>query len=337
VSLIENNGWYAQAMNFSFPHRVRVKQRIFNLWFSDKTKKTCREIALCQCGTAANFKFQLRDYDFFDCPHCSLRFVNPRYLASDIYDNNYFHGASHGFGFTNYEEDKKASEAYLRKYLKWISSFTQIESKKFLDVGAANGYFVDLANKSNFDALGLEISSSAVDWAVKLKRPVVKGTLETLDNGIIYDVITALDVLEHVPDPLNFLKMARKKISDQGILLINVPNAGSVFSKISGKRWHAYLPPEHWMYFNKRSLRKILEMAGFEVVFFRVISKSFTFGYIYMTISNSPQIPMIIRRSLGFINNFIPLSRVKLKVYLPLFDNLTVVAKPVRGNNAQET
>jgi SAM-dependent methyltransferase len=263
--------------------------------------------------------------------------VNPRYLANDIYDNEYFEGASHGFGFTNYEEDKIASQEYLRKYLKWISTFTRTKPKKLLDVGAANGYFVDLAIKSGFDAVGLEISHSAVDWAFKLDRPVIQGTLETLNNGVVYDVVTALDVLEHVPDPLNFLKIVRAKISDDGLVLINVPYAGSAFSKISGKRWHAYLPPEHCMYFNKKSLRTILEMAGFKVVIFRVISKSFTFGYIYMTIANSPQIPVAIRRSLKFINNFIPLSKMKLKVYLPLFDNLTVIAKPVRGNNAQET
>ena len=295
------------------------------------------EVALCQCGVTANFKFRLREFNFFDCPECSLRFVNPRYLANDIYDNEYFEGASHGFGFTNYEEDKIASQEYLRKYLKWISTFTRTKPKKLLDVGAANGYFVDLAIKSGFDAVGLEISHSAVDWAFKLDRPVIQGTLETLNNGVVYDVVTALDVLEHVPDPLNFLKIVRAKISDDGLVLINVPYAGSAFSKISGKRWHAYLPPEHCMYFNKKSLRTILEMAGFKVVIFRVISKSFTFGYIYMTIANSPQIPVAIRRSLKFINNFIPLSKMKLKVYLPLFDNLTVIAKPVRGNNAQET
>jgi cyclopropane fatty-acyl-phospholipid synthase-like methyltransferase len=296
-----------------------------------------KNIALCQCDATAHFKFRLREFNFFDCPQCTLRFVSPRYLASDIYDNDYFEGASHGFGFTNYEEDKIASQEYLRKYLKWIRALNRAKSEKLLDVGAANGYFVDLANKSGFSALGLEISQSAVDWAVKLERPVIQGTLETLNNGVVYDVITALDVLEHVPDPLNFLKIVRTKISDDGIVLINVPYAGSAFSKISGKRWHAYLPPEHWMYFNKKSLRRVLEMAGFEVVTFRVISKSFTFGYIYMTIANSPQIPMTIRRSLKFINNFVPLHGMKLKVYLPLFDNLTVIAKPVREDNAQET
>ena len=298
----------------------------------DKTES----FAACQCGQQAKFKFRLRNFNFFDCQQCSLRFVSPRYLATDIYDNDYFQGASHGFGFTNYEEDKIASQDYLKKYLKWIRLFTLPSSNKLLDVGAANGYFVDLANKSHFDASGLEISNSAVDWAKKLKRPVNQGTLETLENGIEYDVITVLDVLEHVPEPLNFLRIARSKISNDGIILINVPYVGSFFSKISGKNWHAYLPPEHWMYFNKKSLGNMLKMAGFEIVISRVISKSFTFGYVYMTIANSPQVPKFIRTIFMFLNRFVPANKWKFKVYLPLFDNLTVIARPIMEKSAQE-
>lgn len=293
-------------------------------------------LATCQCGQIAKFKFELRNFNFFDCKQCSLRFVSPRFLATDIYDNDYFQGASHGFGFTNYEDDKIASQGYLKKYLKWIKSFTSPSSNKLLDVGAANGYFVELANKDGFNACGIEISNSAVEWAKKLNRPVSQGTLETMKDDNCYDVITALDVLEHVPEPLNFLKIAHSKVARDGIILINVPYVGSFFSRISRKNWHAYLPPEHWMYFNKKSLKSMLRMAGFEVVTSRVISKSFTFGYVYMTIANSPQVPKFIRTIFNSLDKFVPMRRWKFKVYLPLFDNLTIIAKPIMENSAQE-
>ena len=284
---------------------------------------------VCWCGGLAEFTFNLRGFDFFDCKKCTLRFVSPRYLATEIYDNDYFLGASHGFGFTNYEEDKIASQDYLLKFLGWIKQYSDAQRIKLLDVGAANGYFVQLATESGFDVTGIEISKSAVDWAIKLNRPVIQGTLETLENGIFYDAITALDVLEHIPEPLDFLIKARKIISGGGVLLLNVPNYGSTFSKISAKKWHAYLPPEHWIYFNKKSMRKMLTLAGFEVMDMRVISKTFTIGYICLTVANSPQIPHAIRKILLLINKKVPLSSIKLKLYLPLFDNLTVIAKPV--------
>jgi 2-polyprenyl-3-methyl-5-hydroxy-6-metoxy-1,4-benzoquinol methylase len=293
-------------------------------------------IAICPCGINAEWQFTLRGFNFFDCKKCTLRFVSPRYLAADIYDNDYFQGASHGFGFTNYEDDKIASRAYLIKFLKWIKKYSNKSKIKLLDVGAANGYFVKLANDYGFNASGIEISNSAVEWAKKLDRPVSQGTLETMEGDNRYEVITALDVLEHVPEPLNFLVTARTRITDDGILLLNVPNLGSIFSKISGEKWHAYLPPEHWIYFNKNSINKMLNMAGFEVIVSKVISKSFTFGYVYLTIANSPQIPKAIRVMFKALNNIFPIGGIKLRIYLPLFDNLTVIAKPIKEIKPQE-
>lgn len=292
--------------------------------------------AVCQCGEKAEKRFRLRGFDFFDCRTCSLRFVSPRYLDPNLYENDYFQGASHGFGFTNYEEDKIASQAYLFKFLKWIKKYSNQTRISLLDVGSANGYFVELAKNYGFNASGIEISHAAVEWAKKLNRPVSQGTLETMKDDNLYDVITALDVLEHVPEPLDFLKIARLKLSKDGIMLINVPYVGSFFSRISGKKWHAYLPPEHWIYFNKKSLRNMLRMAGFQVVTSRVISKSFTFSYVYMTIANSPQVPKFIRTIFNSFGKFVPMRRWKFKVYLPLFDNLTIIAKPIMENSAQE-
>ena len=295
-----------------------------------------KEIILCPCGNPAKAIFKLRGFNFFDCVKCTLRFVSPRYLAADIYDNDYFQGASHGFGFTNYEEDKIASRAYLMKFLKWIKKYSDQPQINLLDVGAANGYFVELANKNGFNASGIEISNSAVEWAKKLDRPVSQGTLESLNEEKVYEVITALDVLEHIPEPLDFLVIARNRITDDGILLLNVPNLGSIFSKLSGKKWHAYLPPEHWIYFNKKSISKMLNMAGFEIINSKSISKSFTIGYVYLTIANSPQIPKAIRVMFKALNNVFPIGRIKLRIYLPLFDNLTVIAKPVTEIKPQE-
>ena len=301
-----------------------------------KDHSNVEEKILCPCGYPALAVFNLRGFEFFDCEKCTLRFVSPRYLAAEIYDNDYFQGASHGFGFTNYEDDKIASRAYLIKFLKWIKKYSCKSKINLLDIGAANGYFVKLANEYGFNASGIEISNSAVEWARKLDRPVSQGTLETMEGDNSFEVITALDVLEHVPEPINFLVTARNRITDDGILLLNVPTLGSIFSRLSGKKWHAYLPPEHWIYFNKKSVSEMLNMAGFEVMSSKAISKSFSIGYVYLTIANSPQIPKAIRVLFKGLNNIFPIGRIKLRIYLPLFDNLTVIAKPIKGTTPQE-
>jgi hypothetical protein len=81
----------------------------------------------------------------------------------------------------------------------------------------------------------------------------------------------------------------------------------------------------------------MLNMAGFEVIFSKAISKSFSIGYVYFTIANSPQVPKAIRVMFIALNNIFPIGRIKFRIYLPLFDNLTVLAKPIKETTLQET
>lgn len=281
----------------------------------------------CVCGNDSKWKYKLRNFDFFRCNNCKLLFVHPVYDAREIYDETYFKGGSHGFGFSNYETDKLASSKYLTRLLKWALRESKGQSQRLLDVGAANGFFLTICNEEGIEADGVEISQEAVNWAEKLGRKVTCSTIEEFKTDQKYGVVSALDVLEHISRPVEFIHSVRELLVEKGIFLINVPYEGSLSAKIAGKKWHALLPPEHWFYFNKKSLYRILENNGFEVIGSKVISKSFSLSYIFLTVINSPQIPTIIRQLLG-TSEFIFKSPVgKIKVFLPLYDNLSILAR----------
>ncbi len=281
----------------------------------------------CVCGSNSEWKFELRTFNFFRCQNCQLLFVHPVYDASEIYNETYFKGGSHGFGFSNYEIDKLASSKYLTKLLKWALRECNKSNPRLLDVGAANGFFLTICSDEGIDAEGVEISQEAVDWAEKLGRKVTCSTIEDFKTDQKYEVVSALDVLEHISRPVEFIQTVRNLLVDRGIFLINVPYEGSFSAKLSGRKWHALLPPEHWFYFNKKSLHLILENSGFEIIDSKVISKSFSLSYIFLTVVNSPQIPLSFRNLLG-TTEFIFKSPIgKIKVFLPLYDNLSVLAR----------
>ena len=192
---------------------------------------------------------------------------------------------------------------------------------------AANGFFLTICNDEGIDAEGVEISQEAVDWAEKLGRKVTCSTIEDFKTDQKYEVISALDVLEHISRPVDFIQTVRDLLVETGIFLINVPYEGSFSAKLSGKKWHALLPPEHWFYFNKKSLRQILENGGFETLDSKVISKSFSLSYIFLTVINSPQIPLSLRKLLGTFEFIFKSPIGKIKVFLPLYDNLSVLAR----------
>lgn len=281
----------------------------------------------CLCGGQSSREFERRNYSFYRCNDCSLLFVSPRFNAESIYDESYFSGGAHGFGFSDYEIDKTASSKYLQQLLNWLLLEPLPDGFKLLDVGAANGFFVELCTYRGINAKGIEISKDAVEWARRLGRHVTRSTLEDFSSADKFSVITMLDVLEHTHNPTEFLAAAFMNLEDNGFLLINVPNEGSFSAKLAGKNWHALLPPEHWFYFNKKSLRLLLENSGFEVIKMKSISKSFTLRYIFLTVLNSPQVPNKLKHVINFFKPVFIGFVGNVKIFLPLYDNLSAVAR----------
>lgn len=281
----------------------------------------------CICNQDSSYIFTLREFKFYKCRSCKLIFVWPTFETKNLYSNDYFRGATHGFGFVNYESDKIASNNYLRSILKKIKKI-QTNSLTLLDIGSANGYFVKLSEEFGIKAKGIEISLDAVNWGLKLGRNVINSDFESFNDGIFYDVVTVLDVLEHIQNPKDFIrKVYKSHLKIGGLLVLNVPDSGSYFARLTGKKWHALLPPEHWYFFNRSSLKKLLSDENFKIIKMQNISKSMTLEYILKTIDNSPQSGKLIKLFARVILKFMPILILKKKIIVPFYDNLCVYAE----------
>ena len=86
-----------------------------------------------------------------------------------------------------------------------------------------------------------------------------------------FDVCSAINILEHVIDPVRFMALLRTIMADSGIALITVPNDYSPLQlqlleqgKIDREFWFA--PPQHLHYFNTRTLVDFCRSQGFKVL-----------------------------------------------------------------------
>jgi hypothetical protein len=80
-----------------------------------------------------------------------------------------------------------------------------------------------------------------------------------------YDAVVAFDVLEHLADPLEALIALRTRLCDSGCLFATVPDMGMWHARLLGER-HWLVMLMHFQYFNRRSLQRLLERAGFSRV-----------------------------------------------------------------------
>jgi SAM-dependent methyltransferase len=133
-----------------------------------------------------------------------------------------------------------------------------------LDVGCGMGFALLGMKKLGFtDLSGVEVDQGQAESARKngLAVECVANTAEFLQNGTVrYAIILLMDVLEHVPvaEQIQLLRVLHQRLEAGGRLIIQVPNANSVFSS----RWR-YNDHTHTSSFTEHSLRFCLLNAGF--------------------------------------------------------------------------
>lgn len=264
-------------------------------------------------------------YDIYRCSVCGMLSVFPIPTnVAKVYQKDYFSGGQNGFGYVNYDTDKEAMRGVFTDYLNITDKLGGKGNKKLLDIGAATGFFVRMANDFGFLSSGLEISNYAANLGRQNGLDIKTGTLENVTfKNEAFDVVTMWDVIEHMPNPKANLELTKKYLKKGGVLAINTPDSGSLYAKILGKRWHLFVPPEHIHYFNKKSLEIILEKTGFEIMSFMKIGKKFTIEYVFQILSKWLNISVFKR-----ISQFLGKGAIgKIAIPINLRDNVVVFAK----------
>lgn len=138
---------------------------------------------------------------------------------------------------------------------------------RLLDVGFGNGGFLKKAGEMGWRAEGIDFDPQAVEVARARGLVVSDETVEDLAaRAAHYDVITLSHVIEHVHDPVAFLRSLRLLLNPGGTLWIETPNYKSFGRAYFGRYWRGLEPPRHLVLFSKKSLLFALSRAGFNVV-----------------------------------------------------------------------
>lgn len=139
---------------------------------------------------------------------------------------------------------------------------------RLFDVGAGAGFLVRVAMDRGWQAEGLEPQSSAVRYGrVHLGVPMLEGTASLLPTlpASSRDVVTLLDVIEHVVSPGALLAGVAHVLVRGGHLVLTTPRWDSWVARLLGTHWYAMFPA-HVHFFTRRSLTRSLTLAGFRVV-----------------------------------------------------------------------
>jgi cyclopropane fatty-acyl-phospholipid synthase-like methyltransferase len=143
-----------------------------------------------------------------------------------------------------------------------------VPGKTILDVGCGDGVFLSTLS-DEWSRHGLEPSESGSNLAKKRNLDVTCATLDDLALQQPVDLISALDVIEHVIDPHQFVESFKRHLQRGGVVLLLTGDADSYPARVAGPQWSYLRWCGHISIFSKSGLKKLLESHGFEVVDWR--------------------------------------------------------------------
>jgi 2-polyprenyl-3-methyl-5-hydroxy-6-metoxy-1,4-benzoquinol methylase len=208
------------------------------------------------------------------CRRCSLQYIDPR-LRDDLIFAGYTQGDD-----PTYVSQLAARERTFTAALGEIERLAGGRGR-LLDIGTAAGAFVASAVKQGWDAEGCEPNQWLADWGARhYGIRIRQGSVfdQPYEPGS-FDVVTLWDVIEHTPDPKAVLAHCATLLKPGGILIVNYPDIGSWIARALGRRW-LFLTSVHLWYFDRRTIRRILEQTGFTVEVVRAHFQRLELDYI---------------------------------------------------------
>ena len=242
------------------------------------------------CGSRhLHYSFSISSHRVVQCQDCDLMLINPQpsdEVLASIYGGDYFVLSDTERGRAHVSNLKQSTaDRYLDILLSKHDS-EALSKKTILEIGCGGGDFLLRAATRGLNVVGVEYSSFACTTArEKLKdfsAEIIQGELSKINTSVNsdrFDFIVFCDVLEHVRDPVEFLKIVRNLLAPEGLILCVVPSLDSWSAKLLKANWMEF-KLEHLFYFNTKNLRSLLFQSGFSEMTHFPAKKTLSLDYI---------------------------------------------------------
>ena len=215
------------------------------------------------CGemTEQRRLYSVEHCDILRCPDCGIgRAEAPAFDPAGYYTGEYFSG-QRSDGYADYRATELVLRSEFARTVKFIRE--RCDGGRLLEVGCAYGYFLQEA-KACFDVCGIELAADAAAHCRASGFPVLTGAADeaNLHEIGMVDVIAMLDVIEHLPDPIETLRILARHLNPGGTIIITTGDFGSPAARLLGRRWRLMTPPQHLWFFTRKSLKKMASSLG---------------------------------------------------------------------------
>ena len=240
-----------------------------------------KEIQICYCGgwerahihkfnkpPEGEINLNIKNYSrtLSKCKSCNHFYSEHEYNLEDLYLNEYVDKTYGTKLISTFERISKLppdlSDNFwrvekIKEFFKNINTVNNV-----LDVGSGLCVFLHaLKRKTNWNCVALDPDPRQADHARNLGFEAFENDFLTFASPVKFDLITMNKVIEHIQDPLSFLKVASTLLTDKGYIYVEVPDGEEVI-KESACREEFFI--DHFHAFSFASLLNIITLANFK-------------------------------------------------------------------------
>ena len=223
------------------------------------------------CGGQYQFRFAAKGHVLCWCEKCNFGRLSGDFTPENV--KSFYHADYYTHNIDGNSTQLKAGLAdRLRDHIAWrcdygmdfkVEELGVASGRTICDIGCGNGSMALMLEKAGFQVAGVEPDSIAR----RLCRPtdMHEGTAENLPPVIAerrFDVVCLFHVLEHCIDPNVAVANARSILSENGLVVIEVPNNAALGF---GPEWPWTDIPRHLSFFTETSLIKLLSKHELKV------------------------------------------------------------------------
>jgi 2-polyprenyl-3-methyl-5-hydroxy-6-metoxy-1,4-benzoquinol methylase len=227
-------------------------------------------------------------YTYVKCKNCSLIYTNPRPTYNqDFIDCCYesYYQYAKNLSITELNSIPHSSFQMFNEEIDYISKYDK-HKQAVLDIGSGMGTFLLAAKKYYSKLIGLDVSIQMANFIEKnIGIKVYVQQFHEFEHES-FSLIHMSHVIEHIPNPNEWVAHANKLLINDGILVINVPNKFSLgsliqhlfyvlkFKKQVSSSWNdATRTPDHLYEPTIKSFKLLLSNCNFEIIEYYTYSR----------------------------------------------------------------
>ena len=214
-------------------------------------------------------------FEILECSRCSGRMSSNQFIPAWLYDRIYEQSSQiPGYArYSRYSHRVKEHDAPLdfmaesELAYRYVADFMRRDTKGsglIVEIGCGSGYLTYALRKTGYECIGVDNSSKAIALARDVfGEPSWFSTTEDFQSeGRLAHLVIALEVIEHVASPYEFVNEAFSLLEDGGAMLLTTPNRNA---SPKTALWASDLPPVHLYWLGQESLEALAGRCGADV------------------------------------------------------------------------